>query len=177
MTPEVIKNQQHFLEDSISAFGDALHPLVAEVHHDPSNEVRFVSREETRKRKRSGSYDFTENSLHTEDARDGRSLLKHISANFRHYDSVLNNRDPVQMKSHVNYIRGRIIRRRPNHSLTWDCLLDTVTHMFSFIEKIVDCLRPVNAGLASIVSEGLNSLNDITMNANCARRLSQQLNN
>ena len=55
--------------------------------------------------------------------------------------------------------------------------IHTVTRMFSFIERIVECLRPVNAGLASIVSEGLNSLNDITMNANRARMLSQQLNN
>ena len=176
MTPDVIKNERNYMEDCVFAFGKALHPLVDAVHRDPTNDVRFESKEKSRKRKRSGEINVcSTDSMQSVDTSDGRRLLKHVYKHFGHYDSLLSLRGTFQIKELIRFIRGRIPQRL-SHSLTWNCVFDTASHMRMFIERIVDGLKSSDRpSLAESVLMGINDLNNVTESADRARRLSQQM--
>ena len=183
MFKDVISDQHHFLEKSVDAVGEALNPLVSDVHNDPNNSVKFHTKKKVydakeKRRRTTVTEDVpVSNPASTPEASDGRKVLKHMCQNYREYAALLDFKSSFTFKSYMKQILGRIPKRR-NPSLTWITLFDTLYRMQRFLENIGECLESTDKfALAGFACDGAKRLREITEGANQAYELLQQVAN
>ena len=181
----VLAEPGQFIEKAIGSIGKGLNSIVATVHHDSTNNVRFYTRKivsvkKEQHRRMSTTEDVPvsdpSNGLQCPEAFDGRLVLRHMSrrSNFRTYAELLDYRNPKNFKSSIDQVLGRIPGRR-NPSMTWDLLRDTLARMKDFMFNARAGLVHTNKyNLAIKISNAMEELNDITEKANKAQGLSTE---
>ena len=167
------------LSDATEVLGKSLNPLVAHVHHMPSNRVKFhvkkkVWQDEKHHRRLSLTReepiaDPSDYNRYPE-AFDCRRILQHMRkhAYLRKYAKILNCPRSRDLKRDIDGILGRIPGKRASRSPrpTWASLTDTLQRMKSFIEQAVAGLRRNNEDdLAAELDEGYDNLKNIIAKA------------
>ena len=163
--------------------GEALNPLVSDVHNDPNNNVKFQTKKKVydakeKRRRTTVTEDVpVANPASSPEASDGRKVLKHMCQNYRQYAALLDFKSSFTFKSYMKQILGRIPKRR-NPSLTWGALFNTLYHMRTFMENIGDGLESTDKfALAGFARDGAKRLREIAEGANQAYELLQQVAN
>ena len=155
---------------------------MSDVHNDPRNDVKFRVRKKIYKlrtdvnRHISTTEDKAVDPSECMEAFDGRRILKHLRSEsaFRVYADILDI-SSSEFKKHLCEIIGRT-QRRPNPSLTWPTLFDTLYRMRNFIDCVANGLEGSDkSSLAVVIQQGVNDFNDIIKNAEDAQQLLSQL--